>query len=119
MAFMASMIQGLPAYSAWRSPIVRHLLTAFRGATAVQFAGIGHPQPHISSTRAERCYTSRMETRSLAAAVLTACVWTVLPATSWSQESPIHEVVRPQDLRGWDKTRWGMSEAEVKRVIHG
>ena len=56
---------------------------------------------------------------SVAAAVLTTCVWTVLLATAWSQGSPTHDAVRPQDLQGWDKTQWRMSEAEVKRLIHG
>ena len=34
-------------------------------------------------------------------------------------QSPVPAVVRPLDVFGWGKTRWGMTEGEVKRVVRG
>ena len=36
-----------------------------------------------------------------------------------SAQLPMQSGVRPHDVFGWGKTRWGMSEGEVKRVVRG
>jgi hypothetical protein len=38
---------------------------------------------------------------------------------SWGAQSLIQVGVPPQDVSGWGKTRWGMSESAVKRSVRG
>jgi hypothetical protein len=51
-----------------------------------------------------------------ALAAISACLFLGLMVDA---QSPNQAGVRPPDVSGWSKTRWGMSESEVKREVHG
>lgn len=53
--------------------------------------------------------------RATVLAVVCACL---ASATRVPAQSPVPAVVRPLDVFGWGKTRWGMTEGEVKHVVH-